>query len=187
MSRTVRAALLAVAVIAMVACSGQSDPGPEPEPEATSVRDLDCSNQIDILDEPPPEWRTVLDVIALPQHSPLQRGRTDEESGRRFTKFGLVIRADRAFSITVAHASSPNAVIDWNGGSAKQPVQSIEIGGCSGRCETDWQPDCPLGQEGRWIAYPGGVWTTEPACVTVEIDVDGEVATADLPIGVACA
>lgn len=166
--------------LSVAACSS-----PSSEDEAVSSRVFDCSNQIDILDEPPEDWRTVLGVIALPDDRLLQRGRVDEELGRGFSKFGLVLRADQALTITVTGASRPNALIGWNNG-LEEPVTSIEINGCSGLCETDYQPGCPQGESGEWIAYPGGVWTADPACIAIEIVAGDRTAIAELPIGAEC-
>jgi hypothetical protein len=173
--------LLALVLLA----AGCSEPDADSAPPATS-RVLDCANQIDILDEPPADWRTVLDVIALPQSRVLQRGSLDEETGRRFSKFGLVIRADEQFTITVVEGARPNALIGWNNGTTNDPVHSIAVPGCSGLCETDWQPDCPLGESGAWVAYPGGVWTEQPTCLAIEIAAGDRVVTTELPIGTEC-
>lgn len=134
----------------------------------------------------PADWRTVLDVISLPQSRVLQRGSLDEETGRRFSKFGLVIRADEQFMITVVEGARPNALIGWSNGTTNEPVQSIVVPGCSGLCETDWQPDCPLGESGAWVVYPGGVWTEERTCLAIEIAAGDRVVTAELPIGTEC-
>lgn len=182
MGNRVRPVLIPVVVLALsaVACSDSAAPDKD-----RSFRVFDCANPIDILDEPPDDWTPILDVIALPGDRVLQRGRFDDEIGRSFSKFGLVIRADRAFSLSVAEASQPNALMGWNTGS-DVPVTSIDITGYSGVCETDSQPNCPLGETGEWVAYPGGVWTIDPARIAVEIAVDEQTTTVELPIGVAC-
>ena len=169
-----------VLALSSVACSDSSEAD-----EGQSAISLDCANPIDILDAPPPGWTSVLDVIALPEDQILQRGRFDDQIGRWFSKFGLVIRADRTFTVSVAQASQANAVMSWNSGSGA-PVASIDITSCSGVCQTDFQPNCPLGESGEWVVYPGGVWTIEPDCIALEIAVDGQTATARLPIGVQC-
>lgn len=171
--------LVVLMVSSIAACS---DPTVPPEDEALPPLIFDCTNPIEILDAP--RWPTLLDVIALPTDAVLQRGRFDDDLRRRFSKFGLVIRADQALTITVAEASRPNALIGWNNAPDK-PVTTIEIGGCSGLCETDNQ-NCTPGESGEWIAYPGGVWTTDPACIVIEIETGGRAATAELPIGVEC-
>lgn len=162
-----------------VACTGQAAVG-----DGESPRIFDCMGAIDILDAPPDRWSPVLDVIAVPDEV-LQRGRFDEEMGRRFSKFGLVIRADRAFVFSVAESSQPNVLMGWGTG-AGLPVPSIEFTGCSGVCETDFQPNCPLGESGQWVVYAGGLWTTDAACIDVEVVADEQTATARLPVGVEC-
>ena len=71
----------------------------------------------------------------------------------------------------------------WNLGS-NPPVVAIDIPGCSGICAGDDEPNCPLGESGNWIAYPGGVWTIDSACI--EIATDGETTLVELPIGLEC-
>jgi hypothetical protein len=146
---------------------------------------FDCANPIAILHEPPEGWLPVFDVIALPGEPILQRGRFDDELGRSFSKFGLVIRADQALTLIIAKVSRPNALMGWNDGLGS-PVEAIEIAGCSGTCLTDYQPNCPLGESGNWVAYPGGVWTIDAACIEIEIETADQAATAELPIGVEC-
>jgi hypothetical protein len=65
-------------------------------------------------------------------------------------------------------------------------VPSIEFSGSSGVCETDFQPNCPLGEAGQWVVYAGGVWTTDAACTGLEVVVDDQTVEARLPIGVEC-
>ncbi len=98
--------MVAAVVLATVGCSRQAV-----VEEGESPRAFDCAGVIDILDEPPEDWSSVLDAVAFPDDDVLQRGRFDEELGRRFSKFGLVIRADQAFVLSVAESSQPNALI----------------------------------------------------------------------------
>lgn len=173
--------ILVVLTVLMVgaSCSGTTDA----PPEAAAV--FDCANPIEVLDAPPADWSTVLDVIALPDDPVLERGRLDEETGRRFTKFGLVIRADEALTVRMAATSPPDAVMGWGVGSGA-PVPSIRIDGCSGRCPSGHQPACPFGDSADWVVYPGGIWTQEPACVEMAIEVGDDKAVTRLPIGIEC-
>lgn len=68
-----------------------------------------------------------------------------------------------------------------------EPGTSIEVAGCPGVCELQDQPDCPLGESGEWVVYPGGVWTTDAACISIEIITDQRTAVAQLPVGTECA
>lgn len=87
--------------------------------------------------------------------------------------------------MSIAEASQPNALMGWNHGLAA-PVLAIEIPGCSGTCGTEFQPSCPLGEAGEWIAYPGGMWTIEPACIEIQIATENRTTIAELPIGAEC-
>ncbi len=174
--------VVAVAALGLVGCSDSvgSDDGRDPIPT------LNCVNPIDIMDEPPDGWYTVVDVVAFQDVDSHQLGRFDAETGRRFSKFGLVLRADAAFVLKVAEASRPNAVLDWHTLEEADPSTAIAIDGCAGVCEFELQPGCPLGETGEWVVYPGGVWTVEPACIELEITTDRASETVRLPIGVTC-
>lgn len=160
----------AIAVFAAggVACS--SPGGSDDEPVLTA---FDCAGQIDALEAPPDDWSVVLDVIAFPTDSPLQRGRFDDELGRRFSKFGLVIRSDAALTLRISDESSPNAIMGWGVGSS-EPVAAIEIGGCLAAMSKEW------------VVYAGGIWTVDPGCIGVEVSTADEQTSVALPIGVAC-
>lgn len=175
------ALVLAVALTSISgACSAVST-----SDDDRSVRLFDCLNPIDISDGPPDGYTPILDVVALPSDRVLQRGRFDDKIGRTFSKFGLVLRADRAFTLNLAEASQPNALMGW-GAAADPPVASLDFTGCSGVCRTDNQPNCPLGESGDWVVFPGGVWTVDPACIVLEVIVDGEIDAHRLPVGVEC-
>lgn len=94
------------------------------------------------------------------------------------------MRARQSFTISVRAESRPNAPIGW-GTDSQDPSTSIEVAGCPGICEFD-QPSCPLGESGEWVPYPGGVWTVDAACISIEIVKDEETVIAQLPIGVEC-
>ena len=171
---------VALFVVAFTACSSPDGTASE---EATHISGatLPCTNPIDVLDAPPSDWTTFADVIALPLSTTHQRGRSDSELGRSFTKFGLVIRSDSVFSINIGEESKANALISWNNSTH---ALSLEVEDCPGVCEG--QPTCPGGATGEWVVFPGGVWTTEPACISIDIETGGETANARLPIGVEC-
>jgi len=177
--------VILAAALGVIGCAG-SDAG-QPEDLVGSTTPFQCADPIDIMDEPPDGWLRVADVVAFPAIRSLQRGRYDDELGRSFSKFGLVMRADRAFSIRVAVESQPNALIGW-GTDSREPATSIDVSGCPGRCKLEGQPNCPLGAVGEWVVYPGGVWTIEPGCIKLEITVGAETdtVTAQLPIGEEC-
>ena len=73
--------------------------GDQAEPPITMT--LDCAATIDLLDTPPDSYLPVLDAVALPgPETPHSRGRIDIESGLRFAKTGLLVRAGMASTIT---------------------------------------------------------------------------------------
>ncbi|MEM7271644.1 MAG: hypothetical protein AAF547_01065 [Actinomycetota bacterium] len=164
-----RGAVLVVAIVlAVAACTAEA--GPE---DGESSQPFDCAGAIDHLAEPPADWNVAADVIALPADDVLTRGRFDDGLGRWFTKFGLIVRAERAFVLRVAAADRANAVMGWGAGS-DPPVPSLTFDGC------------PSETGEPWIVWAGGVWTEEPACTTLEVVADGVSIEARLPVGIAC-
>ena len=76
-----------------------------------------------------------------------------------------------------------NVFLDW-GVLANEPALSIDVPGCEGVCRFDNQPECPLGQTGDWVVYPGGMWSAEPACASVRVVTETEAKTVGFPLGV---
>ena len=137
---------------------------------------LDCRDPIDLLDTVPPSYRVVSDVVAFPDIEMHQRGRTGPEGGphsaRRFSKMGLVIRSGATFEIHVAGDSQDNAVIHWGNTGTGDLVSAIAIDSCSANAE--------------WLVYPGGVWTLEPDCITLQVVTTETISDVRLPIGTSC-
>ena len=162
------ARLVVVFVFVVAACST------EPLPDVVAVG-FDCAEPIDQLSEPPDGYAEVLDVVALPVLELHQQGQPQEDEvgvTRRFSKMGLVIRRDTPFTIRVTEDSRPNALISWSNTGQPGPVEGLAVPGCAG----------PV----QWLVYPGGVWVVDPACVTLEVEVDGQVESVQLPIGERC-
>jgi hypothetical protein len=159
---------LAILIAGATSCSRPAESN-----EELSFSTFDCWGPIDAVEAPPDDWSIVLDVIAFPENSPLQRGRFDDEIGRHFSKFGLVIRSGSPLQLRIGDTSYPNAVMGWGVGSS-EPVGAIDIEGCQASRSEDW------------VVYAGGVWTVDPACVEIEVSTSNETLSVDLPIGIAC-
>lgn len=162
------ACLVILSVLAATGCST------EPLPDVVSVG-FDCTEPIDRLSEPPEGYTATLNVVALPVVELHQQGQSQQDEAgvtRRFSKMGLLIRSDTSFTLRVGEDSRPNAVISWSNTGQPGLVEGLEVDRCPG-------PD-------QWLVYPGGVWVVDPACVTLEVEADGEVESVALPIGERC-
>ena len=149
-----------------------------------------CDGPIAVVDQLPDDYYPVSDVVAFPSDDELQRGGlgldNDPGSARSFSKFGLFVRAGADFQIHVAGDSQANALIGWSNVGLPGPVSSIAVDGCPGSCESTGQPECPAGVTGQWAAYPGGIWTLEPSCVSLVILTADTTSTVKLPVGERC-
>lgn len=173
--------------LVMAACSA-------PNAEAALARPLlgaplSCDDPIAAFDDLPEDFSAVSGVVAFPTDPLLGRGRAgpdnDPESARRFSKFGLFVRAGAVFEIHVAGESQANALLHWGNVGPSDPVSSIAVDSCQGSCDPI-QPACTGGEERKWIVFPGGVWTLEPACTSLVVVTDGKRTQVKLPIGEAC-
>lgn len=183
----VRLACLALFLVAVAAACSSGDDDPSLPALGSS---FSCGDPIGAFDDLPDDYRSVSEVVAFPTADLLQRGRigpdNDPGSARAFSKFGLVVRAGAVFQIHVAGDSQANALVHWGNTGPDDPVSSISVGGCEGSCDSLVQPGCPAGDDWDWVVYPGGVWTLEPACVSLVVLTGSETAVVDLPVGERC-
>lgn len=179
------ALLLAVVGAGCTSADDASEPG-----LPTLGAPFSCGEPIDAFDDLPEGYRAVGEVVAFPTEELLQRGRTgpdnDPGSARSFSKLGLVVRAGAVFQIHVAGDSQANALLHWGNTGPNDPVSSIAVPGCEGTCDSLVQPGCPDGEDRDWVVYPGGLWTLEPACVSLIVLTGAERAVVDLPAGERC-
>lgn len=133
-----------------------------------------CAHTIDVLDAPPDDRVVVAGAVAVPDPvTALQAnpsGVTDP-AVRFFAKSGLVVRADAAVELRVPADAADRLRIGW--GSPPQPGPTLYFPGCPDR--------------GEWLAFAGGYWVTEPACLPLEIRADGRIEQIRIGVGVACA
>jgi len=138
---------------------------------------------IDHFDTLPDGTQSVGDVAAFvdPAHfgEPgwLERGRSDDAVGgaeMRFSKMALIARNSASFDVGVVDSEVTGTVLGWYAMEPESPVGSVHVEACDGR-------------EGVWSVYAGGVWTSGPGCVTVEVSGDErEPHQVAVPVGTAC-
>ena len=138
---------------------------------------LVCRNFID-QHPPPPDFENVLGVVALPTSSKaaaLQTGRTGDPDPavRLFAKNGLVIKAGTTFELVVPDEAKDMVSIGWGVGPIK-PSRRVTV-------------SCPAGTSSSgWLAYPGGYWAPQPACVPLIVRTDGKEQRVHIGLGTPC-
>lgn len=111
----------------------------------------------------------MLDAVALPTTTVLQANPT-AESGWLFAKQGLLVRSDRAVTITVDPAAAGWARIGW---SSAESASEFSLPACS--------------SDGRWQVYAGGYSVrSEPRCLPLTVHVGERSAQVKIGVGVSC-
>ena len=131
-----------------------------PAVEVSTV-EVPCSIAIDEVDDVGPTYFAHGlngGFVALPSEGwwpsrALQWGRMgpagSEFEGFRFSKFGLLVRRDRAVSVEVVNAPG-RAVLEYV--HPDVPARKLSVGPCPS-------------EHGEWVVFAGGVWVTEAGCV----------------------
>ena len=169
--------MVAAAVVA--GCSGG-----EPVPGAgtgVATVEVPCSQSIDAVDDVGPSYVALGSAggfVALPSEGwrpsgILQLGRMGSEGsdleGFRFSKFGLLVRHDRAVTLEVVTAPG-EAVLTY--GHPVTPAGAVSVGPCR--------------SDRQWVVFAGGVWVTEPGCVELLVSSGDERVRVPLPVGAPC-
>ncbi len=175
--RRKRGLVIGVAMLALCsACSSSSSDGP--------TLALRCETIIDSMDAPAdPYTEAVLDRIVFPM-GPMTLGarRGSDGSGFeefQFSKFGLVVRSGTQVVLEVEDADGAEFALAWGAGFPPDKAGSISVGPCQGS-------DSPQADDAAWVVFAGGIWLSEPACVTFSVSSDGLIETYDLEFDAAC-
>ncbi|MEA3501427.1 MAG: hypothetical protein U9R47_01525 [Actinomycetota bacterium] len=173
------AAVACVVVLLLTGCVNEE--GSERPLQFESSAEAECIDTIDAVDALPETYQAILDVVALPgpdfRH---ERGREDPDTGLRFAKMGLVVRAESAATLTVDPGQSAEILIGWD--PHESPAEHFIVPACPG--EARW---VERSDESPWVVYSGGVWVSGPACVALTIEGDGRSEGIVLPIDTDCA
>ena len=155
-------------VVVLAGCSGGVD--------RQAGVDVPCATAIDAVDEIGPSYvahGSDGGFIALPSGE-LQLGRMgsagSEFEGFRFSKFGLLVRRDRAVSLEVVR-SPGEAVLDYVHPDAG--ARAVSVGPCRSGGE-------------EWVVFAGGVWVTQPGCVELAAASGDETTRGLLAVGAPC-
>lgn len=140
---------------------------------------FECAGSIDKVAKPPTELRIVADVVALPsvaQTESLPLGREESNgdlAGYRFSKFPILVRPGTQFDLFGTASGGSDVLLIWSAKPGVVPLRSISFEACEGDSE--------------WLVYPGGVWVSEPTCVTLELVVEANEESITLGVGASCA
>jgi hypothetical protein len=121
-------------------------------------------------------YSKVLGRVALPTKTALGAVRLSDSTAAAtayWSKQGLVIRWDAQVDLIVPRAWRGRMAIGW--GSPATPTQHLVISGCT------------VGSTpGKWLAYAGGFWVSEPACVPLIVEADHRRQRVHIGVGAAC-
>jgi hypothetical protein len=122
------------------------------------------------------DYSKVLGRVALPTKSALgavRQSDSAEAATAYWSKQGLVIKWGARVAMTVPRAWRGRMAIGW--GSPAAPTEHLLIAGCK------------AGQDpGAWLAFAGGFWVSEPACVPLIVDVGQRRQRVHIGVGAAC-
>jgi hypothetical protein len=135
---------------------------------------VSCGRSIDARADPPDGYRVVAQNVAVPTASVLEAHETGETdpAARLFAKWGLVVRAGEAVDLEVGPGWEDRARIGW--GNPGSPGVAVHV------------PACPAPSRGPWLAFAGGTWVAQPACVPLIVRSQGRQAQVRLGVGVSC-
>jgi len=169
-----RIAAMLVSSCALGACDPSSTPlpvesSPLPSGDPGTVA---CDTVIGGSAGPPTGSEAVLDDVVLPVGQILQPSPTGGSgSPRLFAKQGLLVRAGARPELRIPTDWDGRAWIAWG---QLEPADVVTVSACP-----------PVGSD-PWIAFAGGYYVDEPACVPVVVRSGGREATVRIGIGVSC-
>ena len=162
-------------VVAMVcasafACGGDGGDG--------AVKTLDCINgyAVESWAVPATGHSVVLASVALPTDLALSVNRSGLASPETllWTKDGLVVSTDRAIELRVADEWRGKFSFEW-GQPREGTVERLRIPACAATRGA-----------GNWLAFTGGYYVAEPACVSLVVRVGRSQQRVPLGIGAPC-
>ncbi|MEV4121398.1 hypothetical protein [Micromonospora sp. NPDC049645] len=101
-----------------------------------------------------------------------QAGEADP-AARLFAKWGLVVRAGRIVDLRLAPGWQGRAWLGWGG--TGTPAATATVHACA-----------PDDGPAQWMAFVGGTWVAQAACVPLIVTSNGQDERVDLGIGVPC-
>jgi hypothetical protein len=165
---------VAAACLLASACSSGND---RERPVAAIVAELDCVNGYSDVGVVPPAGRTViLGAVALPTERALSIVRSGlAAEARLWTKDGLIVSTDSAVELRVADEWRGKFAFEW-GQRRDGPVEQLRVPACAASRGV-----------GNWLAFTGGYYVADPACVAMIVTVGGVEERVEIGLGAPCA
>ena len=95
-----------------------------------------------------------------------------DPAARLFAKWGLVVRAGSVVDLRVAPGWADRARIGWGNGT---PAATVTVHACP-----------PEDGPAQWVAFVGGTWVAQAACVPLIVTSNGQTDHVNLGIGTPC-
>ena len=120
------------------------------------------------------EYEVLLDRVALPTGRTLQASPPgkDDPAEPLFAKAGLLVKPRKPFTLVVPRPWRRHLSIAW-GGARRTLRLRVDLA-------------CGPVPAGTWVAYPGGFWVDEAACVPLLVKTAHTTKRVQLGIGEAC-
>ena len=96
-----------------------------------------------------------------------------DPAARLFAKWGLVVRAGTVVDLRVAPGWQDKARLGWGG--TGTPAATVTVHACA-----------PESGQAQWMAFVGGTWVAQAACVPLIVTSNGQNDSVNLGIGVPC-
>ncbi|MCG5455304.1 hypothetical protein PSH03_006376 [Micromonospora sp. PSH03] len=134
-----------------------------------------CTPSVDTLPAPPAGYRSVGEDVAVPTTPVLSAEDSGEAdpAARLFAKWGLVVRAGTVVDLRVAPGWQDKARLGWGG--TGTPASTVTVHACA-----------PESGQGQWMAFVGGTWVAQAACVPLIVTSNGQNDSVTLGIGLPC-
>ena len=160
-----------IVVLAAVALAVVTPASPASANPVASTTALPCDQSIGSNGPPFDGFAKVLGKVWLPTRHALGSVRLVDPpapTARWWSKQGLVVRAKTTFTLAVPKAWRGRLAIGW----ATQPSERVTVAGCD--------------PGGKWLAYAGGYWVSEPACVPLVVESNQLRKVVHIGVGAAC-
>jgi len=144
---------------------------------ATRAETLDCRRPIGELEAPGERYEIIGGAVALvtSASSPiaLQTSATKADPAKRlFAKTGLLVKTGAKSELIVPPEWADQLSVGWGNTDAGQPSQHLVVGPCDSGA--------------AWIAFPGGYFISDPACVDLIVRVADKDRHRSIGVGAPC-
>jgi hypothetical protein len=150
-------------------------------PPLAAISVLPCQEVIGSSSAPRTDESVVFDRVALPTGRVLQAfpSSATDSTPWLFAKNGLLIRRGMSFDLIIPEGLQGGFAIGW--GSPGPLTRHLRIPGCQPTHTLN-----PIRESDQWLAYAGGYYVKEPACVSLSVKAGQETQTVQIGVGTPC-